>query len=256
MSTSYRKWLLEGGMRLPPWLLGKWGSRWVYMIGLVNDAIMEATVQAVKARFPTVAPDDALPYLAEDRMLEPGLGEDSATLRKRILGVWDAWQWAGTEKGLLDQLKAWLPSADWRVIANREWSVPPEGRPASPDYDPGHGKPGDPDYRPPRGKCAIDGADWWSRMWVLLQQPHPWKPWKLGDPPLGDGILLGDGSVTIGSTALPHHAEACARIVRLWKAGHEYVPHVIVNLDTVILGTDVPLGTFNLGGSAAYWPVS
>lgn len=248
MSRRYRDYVER--LPTPPWLLGKWGRRWLYMTGLVFDALVEATRQAVKARFPTVAPDDAIPLIGKDRVLEPGLGESLDTYRARIIGAWEAWSWAGTEKGLIDQLKAWLPSADWALVANREWSVPPAGRPASADWDPGHGKPGDPDYRPSRGYAAIDGDAWWSRMWVLLQGDHPWKVWHYGD-----GTRFGD-ALTYGSTALPFHVEAAARIARRWKAGHEYVPHIIVNLDTVIYGTDVPYGSFEYGGEAAYWPVN
>lgn len=246
---SYRKWL--DSIPLPGWLRRHWGARFAYIPAILADAVLEAVRQGVRARFPSVAPEDALIYLAEDRLLEPGLEEDPETLRRRILDVWKAWEWGGTERGLLSQLRAWLPSANWRVIANREWSVPPEGREASPNWDPGHGRPGDPDYRPPRGKCAIRGEEWWSRMWVLLQHPHPWAPWYYGD----EGARFGEGK-TYGSTALRAHVEAVGRIVRLWKAGHEYVPAVIVNLDTVIYGTDVPYGSFNYGGTAAYWSVS
>lgn len=233
---TYRQWLDDAP--LPSWLRARWAFRWLYLVAVFADAIGEATMQAVKARFIDTCPDDAVPYIGDDRQIEIGIGEPLSSYRERLKGAWQAWAMAGTEAGLLAQLQAWLPDATWSIVANGEWSVPPDGRPASP------------------GLVAIDGADWWSRMWVLCQGGHPWRAWLLGDPPDGDGILLGDTSVSIGSTAIPYHAETCARIVRKWKAGHEYVPHVLVNLDTVIIGTDVPIGTFELGGDVARWPVS
>lgn len=234
--TRYRDYVER--LPTPPWLLGKWGRRWLYMTGLVFDALVEATRQAVKARFPTVAPDDAIPLIGKDRVLEPGLGEDLDTLRARIIGAWEAWSWAGTEKGLIDQLKAWLPSADWALVANREWSVPPAGRAASPDWDPGHGKPGDPDYRPSRGYAAIAGDEWWSRMWVICQTDRWQSDGLWGDPGVWD-----DGG-TWDSTAYPFEVEACKRITQLWKAGHEYVPEILLLLGDSELW-DFPEGTWD-----------
>lgn len=209
--------------RLPtvPWLQGHWGSRWLYMIGLVFDAISEAGKQATKARFIDTAPDDAVPLLGRDHVIESGLDESLDTYRERVGEAWEAWPKAGTEAGLLGQLRAWLPGVEIALISNREWSIPPMGRPASP------------------GKVAIAGPDWWSRMYVVIGPQSRWNHDGTWDDP---GVW--DDGGTWDSTAFSFEIEAAKRMVHNWKAGHEYVPTIIVLTPDAELW-DYPQGTWD-----------
>lgn len=209
--------------RLPtvPWLQGHFGIRWLYMIGLVFDALSEATKLATKARFVETAPDDAIPRLARDAALEPGLDESLDTLRNRVGDAWEAWPTAGTEAGLLGQLRVWFPGTDIALISNREWSVAPPGRPPSP------------------GKVAITGDDWWSRMYVVIGPQTRWQ-----DDGTWDDEGVWDDGGTWDSTAFLFEIEAAKRIVRDWKAGHEYVPAIFVLTADAELW-DYPEGTWD-----------
>lgn len=111
-------------------------------------------------------------------MLEPGLEEGAETLRRRILDVWKTWPWAGIEKGRLDQLRACFRARRGPSSPTGSGSSRPKAAPLLPIgilptaslvivY-----------YRPPRDKYAIDGADWWSRTWVI-GQTDKWQ---------GDGV--------------------------------------------------------------------
>lgn len=224
MSNKYREYMT----RLPtvPWFQGFFGSRWLYMIGLTFDALSEATKLATKARFVETAPDDAIPLLGRDNAIEPGLDESLDAYRERVGDAWEVWPQAGTEAGLLGQLRAWLPNTEIALISNREWSVSPVGRPATGD------------------KVAISGDDWWSRMWVIIGPQTRWDH----DGTWAEPGTWDDGG-TWDSTAFSFEIEAAKRIVTTWKAGHEYVPTIIVLTPDAELW-DYPQGTW---GEPGFW---
>jgi hypothetical protein len=70
-------------------------------LGLVKDALSARTKEAVKARFPTIAPADALGAIGEERGIDRGATETEAAYRARLRAAWDQWRWAGTPYGLL-----------------------------------------------------------------------------------------------------------------------------------------------------------
>lgn len=110
--------------RAPPWLLGPWGKALLFVLGSVKQAFVDAARQAVKARFPQVAPSDALPALAASRMLFAGKGESQASLRARILRAFIIWQYCGTKKGLLDALDALYPENPANSEIEEYWDDP------------------------------------------------------------------------------------------------------------------------------------
>ena len=55
---------------LPGPLAGPWGRRWAGVVGAVGgDELLADAKVAVKARFPDLAPEDALPKVGADRVL-------------------------------------------------------------------------------------------------------------------------------------------------------------------------------------------
>lgn len=175
--------------------------------------------QAVKERFPTTCSDDALDHVGDTMQLERYPGETNDTYRARLSEAFDAHSWAGTAKGIQDQLTAALTglgatSPVVTVIEN--WN----------------------------GAYA-DGGDWYSRIAVVIQCGGVWTESSLG----GTWVL---GTTVLGSTATALEVAAMKRIVRKWKDCGAYPGVLRVLLDETVdlLGIDWTLGTSALGADS------
>ena len=76
---------------VPAWLQGKWGRRFFVAVGRRMDAIVTALGDASGAKFPALAPEDALPYIAAERGLPRGPAETLANHRLRLADAWEIW---------------------------------------------------------------------------------------------------------------------------------------------------------------------
>jgi hypothetical protein len=83
--------------------------RMVYaFIGIPLDTIAEATYQATIARFPELAPEDALSAIGRDRGIIRGPLEPAESYRARLLLWTTAWRGAGVGQAMLDQIAGYL----------------------------------------------------------------------------------------------------------------------------------------------------
>lgn len=87
-------------------------SALAFMIGHYADMMCDATVDAVKMRWPTHAPSDAVRLLGAERGIYQGPGEPLASYALRVRGAWGAWGNAGAVGSLLSQLEAISPSPE------------------------------------------------------------------------------------------------------------------------------------------------
>ncbi len=171
-----------------PWLLGRWARRLVgACAGLMGDAVLEASSLALLSsllRRPEV-PEDALRSHGYGRLLECYPSETSEQYRARMLQAWAAWEFAGTEQAIVDQLAA-------------------AGRPGALVYDTFDW----PD-RPP--------TPWWSQFWLLYEAgQHAVPPAHTWDEP---GLTWGADAVW--SSGLTRDQVALFRqVVRKWRAAH------------------------------------
>ncbi len=134
----------------PTWLRGTWGTAWNNALGGVEDDQIERAKQSVLARFPSFAPSEALEYIGRDRVVERGPAETDDSYRARLLTAPLAWEWAGTDFGVLTYglAPAGVPNA--RIIHNADWTpLPPDG-----------------------------DADLWARWWLVIGTPTvpDWAP--------------------------------------------------------------------------------
>lgn len=90
----------------PSWLSKPWGRAWNEAFGSLKDVIRQGIVEAVKCGSISKCPDDYLDAHGWDRMLERGIAESVASYRGRLLEAFDAWQWCGTDKGIVDEIEA------------------------------------------------------------------------------------------------------------------------------------------------------
>lgn len=94
---QYQKWLAE---LMPPWLQAPRGRAFIEALGEIIDEHASMTATCVAARFCDRAPKDALLLIGAERGIFRHPAESEEAYRDRVLGAWDYWQWAGTERGL------------------------------------------------------------------------------------------------------------------------------------------------------------
>lgn len=85
---------------VPPTYRGKWGDRFYRIIGRVIDQGIASVQAAVRARFLSEAPADALPYIAEDLDMPRYHTDSPGALRLRLEDPWSFWETCGADDGL------------------------------------------------------------------------------------------------------------------------------------------------------------
>lgn len=88
----------------PPWLQDQWGAAWLGGHGATKDDYLQQFIQAVKAAFPELSPQDALAALGDEMGLDIGPTETYAAYAQRLRQAWVYWPLAGTPVGLLQAL--------------------------------------------------------------------------------------------------------------------------------------------------------
>lgn len=218
MSAPYSDYQLALGA---PWLQGPNGTAWLSGHGVMKDAFVEATIQAVKCRFISVCPVDALQYIGQERLLEQYPNENLYQYRARLQSAWDLWQYAGTKQGVLAAIHG-LGFSNVTILENSDWAVPP-----SQGYGP--------------------GDEWW-RFWVIIDQPHGLSPnWAWGD-----GSLWGRPTFGLsggGAQALP----PIISNIKKWRPAHAQCVALIIILSGRLWGNGWNWGDGSTwGGKAAY----
>lgn len=166
-----------------------WFGKAESIIGMFVSVFAEAAAQAVRVRFFSEAPADALPYIGKERDLERAPGETTAQYRERLRLAFDAYAYAGTEKAIKDQLAVFGYTAVTVYEAE--------------DWYPG-------------------SAEWW-RFWVIIDAPHDFPtPTNIWDTAIWDGFTWDD---TAGDAA----ARVCRVICKWKSAHSKLVSVIVVH---------------------------
>ena len=213
---SYRSWLVE---RAPRWLRRKWGMRWLYATGTVLDAWREAALFAVKSRFPSRGPADALARQGEERLLDRMLGETDAGYIARLRRAFLAYREKGASRGLQNRLReAGYTTAS--VVEAHDWST--------------------------------DDGESWARYWVVIGLPHGFSVSEVWE----DAGLWDDAGVWLDPMSAAAF-DQLRRMSRKWKAAYTRAVELIVVLTGDLW--DYPGGTWSDSGTwsstAAYAPI-
>lgn len=231
---------------LPSWLSSGEGELVAYSITTVVDAFLERIDQGTKARFPSLAPLDALSEIGRDRQIRRGFDEPADSYRVRLLRWLDDWKRAGSPYAVIMQLRGYFtPRLDtMRIVSNSSrWHSIVSGDAS--EYENillQNGNLGD----PPVGNWNWDGNRTnpatpgpWSRFWMLL---YPDGLWDIeGD--WDDGISTwGDGG-SWGTTATLEQVSAIRSIVAQWKGAHARCPWIVVAFDAALFEPTDPAGS-------------
>lgn len=185
----------------PGWLQDPDGLGWNGALGAQKDILTAAAKEAVKARFPELAPEDALQLLAIERGIDRGQTETLEGFRGRVLGAWDVWRWAGTPFSLLAAFWwAGYTPASGRIILQTQLGKQHELRA---DYDPFVHDPQDAVVTTDIGVVHLGGVpELWNQFALVFVPPTP--PGWLPTPPA-------DGSAEV---------TAIRRLIVRWKPAH------------------------------------
>jgi len=214
----------------PTFLQGYFGSRYMFCMAIMYDALADAASLAVRARFPDCAPDDALPYLAQDRQIDRGPNEPRDSYDQRLIQWLDLWRHAGSQPAILQALSSYfLPSTTTVETVNdtttddlTAWDVSVAG--AQP---PTH-------YLDSPGNWDWDGQRVPGRSWVIVYN-GPWAQTQTW----GDGSVWGDDNVLMTS----EEGGALRGLVAKWKAAGNSVPWIIIAFDPSWFVPTLPPGS-------------
>lgn len=216
MPTSYKDHLVDIA---PPWLRSAVGEAFQRGIGDVKDSLLARAKEAVKARFPLIAPSDALHQTGGERQLPRAPGETDATYATRVRGAWDVWPWAGTAYGTLVALRdAGYPGVSLIISKGMEYAL-----------DSGTGELIINDL----GYATFDS--YWSRFWVYFS-PAAFPSGWAGTPP---SVSSNEGKFILG-------------LVKKWKSAHARFDRVVFQGTGAMWGT-VPWGSVTWGGTNTIW---
>lgn len=206
----------------PRWLQGFWGSRLLYAIGVVFDALIDWASYAVHLRYASWCAShlpDALAMHGRNRGIVRGFEEPAVPYAARL----QRWIQDRKRKGNLyttmDQLAGYLTRYDVTIRCvnlNGAWLTRlPDGTreyhrasPSNWNWDP--------------------HTDEWSRYWVIIYPPIDlWVDEGYFD----SDEYFGDGG-QIGSTITQDQADSLRAIVLAWNPPHACPSHIILALDS------------------------
>jgi hypothetical protein len=217
----------------PAWLNGFVGTRFLYSMGLVLDAVYEKAHQGVLARFPGLGTPTALPAIGADRQIDRGFAETDDSYIARLIGFRKTWAFAGNALTLIKQFIGYTSPVAVPIktvnIGGNWWT-----------YD-GAGNYLHHNQVPPNWNWDGHPEVYW-RGWIILYPPP--TLWKR-PPVLGTGGVakLGQGGptgFTLGSTATSSQVAGLRQLANKWKDQGSIVPNIILAFDAAFAPEFLP----------------
>lgn len=156
--------------QIPQTFKGPWGQKFVDSLGAVLDWTADMAEAARDCALILNCPPDAVPFHADERGVEPLVGEHVESWRERVHAAWDFWSGASREH-IRDHLRLYVGEAALEIydVANDAWL---DG--ATVGYD--------------------NHEDHWQRFWVVVPEGHRWELLETGE-----GLVIGP-QTTVGTT--------------------------------------------------------
>lgn len=205
---------------------GEIAQRFLWVLGLAPDGVLEKCNQGVHNRFVLQAQPGAVAYLGGERGVLRGLTEDDASYAARVQRAIDDWHVAGSAWAVLGQVLGYLLSL---TPAARTVSTLYSGStPARTQWD--YYDAGDATTTPPRHLQALT-AEWnwdslsptngswgWWRWYLVIDSVAP-NAWTSPAPKWGaTGAKWGGYSGSWGCTSSSNVGKSIRIIVGQWKA--------------------------------------
>ena len=211
----------------PPWLQGDVGVRLIYVIGLHVDRLVEKMFQAQIAHQPGLGTPTALPALGQARLMPRGSTETDTEYAKRLRGSWDAWGYAGSNRGVLSTtLGSLLDLRPDALIVSR---TPDNSAAVWDSYFSGDDFVNDAPSHYVGLDWNWDGATNWWRCFLVIYSVSPNASWT-PDGTWGSGGYWGDGGAW-GCNETNQLASAINASLKNWRAAHGWFQWWIVSFD-------------------------
>lgn len=240
----------------PSWLRSGVGERFLYMVGLGQDALLDKMSAGIKARMPGIGDFSALALIAADRLIPRGISESDESFAGRLTRAFFGWQIAGSSRSVLSEVRGYLlaftPAA--RVVSNASmWFSYSETADISkePLFTDGAANWTWDTLHP----LAVRYAQMWWRMWLVLDasSPQNWtdvSTWAWGDA----GVAWGDTGYSWGLSCSPGVVGSIRSIVALRKGAHAWYRWIIVSFDPTLFDPNQPAGGgVNPDGNFGRW---
>jgi hypothetical protein len=92
----------------PEWLTTGNAEKYLYVLELSRDALLEKMNQAIRIRIPGLGDASQLPYLAYDRGLVQGLAESDVQFVERLQSAFQTWGLAGSTRAVMLNLQSYM----------------------------------------------------------------------------------------------------------------------------------------------------
>lgn len=207
----------------PRWLRGWWGSRLLYAIGVLFDAMLDWASYAVHVRYPSwcaIHMPDALAVHGRDRGIRRGFAETAASYAVRLSMWWPTRKQKGSLYALMDQLAGYMTGYDVVircVNGNGAWFT--------------RNADGTREYH----RASPTNWNWdnlnstgFSRYWVIIYPPT--NLW-ISEGKWGSSGKWGDGG-RWGSTISADQADTLRAIIAEWNPPHACCWTLILALAT------------------------
>jgi hypothetical protein len=231
------------------WLQNEVGVRVVYVIGLACDRLVEKMFQAQIAHMAGLGTPTALPALGAARMMPRGVTETDDEYAKRLRFSWDAWGYAGSNRGVLSQVLGAV--LDYRPDALAVSQTPDGSSAVWDEYLSGD------DFTNVAPSHFV-GFDWnwdsevhpWWRVFVVLYSVAPNNPWS-APAKWGSGGKWGDGRAW-GCNESNALGTAINAAMKNWRGAHAWLEWWIVSFDANLFRpSNRPDGTWGKWGKVA-----
>lgn len=215
--------------RMPPWLQRGTAAKVLYGLGLQLDGLADATVAAVKSRFPGLYTMETLPLIGRERRIRRGRIETHEVYASRLRRWLDDHRRRGGPHALLEQLRAHFAPAHFPIDL-----VYYSGRRFRMDVD---------------GVITRDDIEWlpdgdtdnWPRWWLF----YHWPTSVSGDGNWDDAGTWDDGGVWDSSLTIQEAVDLRA-VPREWNAAHADGRVVLLTAGAELW--DYPPGTWDEPG--------
>lgn len=241
----------------PPWLQTGTAEKFLYSLGLSMDALLDKLNQGVKARFPKDAPPSALPFIGADRLIPQGILESTSSYTTRLQQAFDAWAFAGMNRGVLAQILGYLtpfaplvravtdPRPINILITANKWDTYLAGASLVGNQTPTN--------------TAVVAMNWnWDgqqlpwRFFVILQSVAP-QNFTSTEGTWGDGALWGDTTASWGLSITAAEVSAIRNIIGTFKSA-QWCQWIIISFDATLFDPGASAdGTHNPNGTWGSW---
>lgn len=229
-----------------PWLQRVYLLRLLFAFAVHIDALVDWAFLALKARYPSLAPPDALPALGRERGIRRGFAESLESYAARLITWLVDRRIKGSPYALMNQLAGYFTGYAVRIrvvnVAGTWYTRYHNGT-----FDWHFASPSNWDWD---GTTAA-----FSRYWVIVYVPTSlWSGEGLWGQPVGPGGgVWGDGGVW-GLSATYEQGQTVEAIIRDWNPPHARCAGVIVTWDLFSFdpsdsGAGFPDGTWDRAGA-------